>query len=315
VLQTEHQRRVESLNQTIRKKEQEIQDQQQLVVETRRQVNAQKAANLALKKEFDLAREEWREDRAELEARLEKAELARRRELVLKEKALTQEQEMHMQLIASRGELEHSLKDTSRLRGERDEVTQLCEATHDKKEMYKKRLLDATDNVDTMSKELEFALNESYLLRQERSEAIKAAELVAWEKEMVESTLQEEIECVIEEKEEAEIQRDQAKRVLDKEVALAKTLRKELSTALCENDGLKSELEEVDAGVTTASLRVEDLRNSQVELLDGHTPEFVATKLKPITGRNFERSTLRQLGMSAPGWKEKPALKAKQLAA
>ena len=107
VLQTEHQRRVESLNQTIRKKEQEIQDQQQLVVETRRQVNAQKAANLALKKEFDLAREEWREDRAELEARLEKAELARRRELVLKEKALTQEQEMHMQLIASRCPFRH----------------------------------------------------------------------------------------------------------------------------------------------------------------------------------------------------------------
>ena len=71
-----------------------------------------------------------------------------------------------MTMTWSRGELEHSLKDTSRLRGERDEVTQLCEATHDKKEMYKKRLLDATDNVDTMSKELEFALNESYLLRQ-----------------------------------------------------------------------------------------------------------------------------------------------------
>ena len=50
---------------------------------------------------------------------------------------------------------------------------------------------------------------------QERSEAIKAAELVAWEKEMVESTLQEEIECVIEEKEEAEIQRDQAVRAIN----------------------------------------------------------------------------------------------------
>merc|ERR1711871_1165517 len=129
---------------------------------------------------------------------------------------------MHMQLLASRGELEHSLKDTARLRAERDEVTELCEETHEKKEMYKKRLIDATDNVDTMSRELEFALNESNLLRQERSEAIKAAELVAWEKEMVENTLQEEIESVIEEKEEAEIQRDQAKRVLDREVELAK---------------------------------------------------------------------------------------------
>lgn len=318
VLNTEHGRKVDSITQTLRKTQQEVKVQEQLVGETRNEVNAQKSSNSLLRKEFDGAREEWREDRIELEGRLEKAEKARRRELVLKEKALTQEQEMHMQLLSSRGELEHSLKDTGRLRAERDEVTQLCEETHEKKEMYKKRLIDATDNVDTMSRELEFALNESNLLRQERSEAIKAAELVAWEKEMVESTLQEEIETVIEEKEEAEIQRDQAKRVLQKEVDLAKTLRKELSMSLRENDGLKSELEEVDAGVTTASLRVADLHGSQMDLLDNHTPEYVATKVKPIAGRNFDRSSLRQLGMSSSlgdsGWKEKPMLKTKQLA-
>ena len=67
-------------------------------------------------------------------------------------KAINNEQEMHVALIAARGDLEHSLKDTNRLRVERDEVTALCEETHEKKEMYKKRLLDATESVDTMSK-------------------------------------------------------------------------------------------------------------------------------------------------------------------
>lgn len=298
VLTTEHERRVESINHTLAKTRQEVKVQVQLVEETRHEVEAQKKANLKLAKEYDLAREEWREDRIELEAVLEKEAKARRRELVLKEKALTQEQEMHMQLLASRGELEHSLKDTARLRAERDEVTSLCEETHEKKEMYKRRLLDATDSVDKMSQELEFALNESNVLRADRSEAIKAAELVAWEKDMVETSLQEEIERVLEEKEEAEIQREQAKSVLDKEVNLAKTLRKELAQSLREADGLRSEIEDVDVGVSTASLRVRDLHAAnRGALLDGQAPSFVASRTQPVA-RNFEGSQLRALGLS-----------------
>ena len=104
----------------------------------------------------------------------------------------------------------HAADVSTLFRSERDEVTVLCESTHEKKEMYKKRLLDATESVETMSTELEFSLNESNILRQEKLEAIKQCELVSWEKEMVETTLQEEIEAVIEDKEEAEIQRDEA---------------------------------------------------------------------------------------------------------
>merc|ERR1712216_61090 len=166
-----------------------------------------------------------------------------------------------------------------------------------------------------MSTELEFALNESNILRHEKLEAIKNCELVSWEKEMVETTLQEEIEAVIEDKEEAEIQRDEAQRVLHKEMKSSTTLRKELSSALHENDSLKYELEDVDVGVTTASLRVSDLHSSQKELLDNHIPEYVASRTKPIAGRNFGHSSLRELAISQlgetqkVGWKEPPNLR------
>ena len=45
------------------------------------------------------------------------------------------------------------------------------------------------------------------MLRKERAEAIKNAELTSWEKEMVETTLKEELENVIEEKEEVRTKR------------------------------------------------------------------------------------------------------------
>jgi len=318
VLATEHKRRVDHLKHTIDQTRKEVRFQEELVAETREELRAQKEANVKLQRDFATAATEWGEDKAEILSRLDEAEKKRRKEYVAKEKALNQEQEMHVALLSARGELEHSLKDTSRLRGERDEVTHLCETTHDKKEMYKKRLLDATESVDTMSKELEFALDESNLLRQERAEAIKTAELTAWEKEMVETTLQEELENVIEEKEEAEIAREQAKKILDREVYLAKSLRRELCMSLRENDALKVELDDVDTGLSNASLRVTDLHESQKELLDGHRPEYIATSLKPIAGRNFMGSSLRQLGVSQSldssyGYKEAPMSRTKEL--
>jgi len=313
VLMAEHQRRCDSYEDALTNTRREVDAQVQLVGKTRAELQAQKDATMKVQKEFDLAAQEWHEDRTELQLRLQAAEKARRNEMMLKEKALTQEQEMHMQLLSARGELELALKDTGRLRSERDEVTVLCESTHEKKEMYKKRLLDATESVETMSTELEFSLNESNILRQEKLEAIKQCELVSWEKEMVETTLQEEIEAVIEDKEEAEIQRDEAQRILEKEMKFSTTLRLELKSSLRENDDLKKEMEDVDVGVTTASLRVSDLHSSQKELLDNHVPEYVASRTKPVTGRNYGHSSLRQLAVSqnlgatqSVGWKEPP---------
>jgi len=266
LLNAEHRRRSESYEDALAKTRKLVEDEKALVGQTRALLQAQKDATARLQREFDTAALEHIEDKGELLDRLEKAEKARRREMVLKEKALTAEQEIHMQLLSARGELELSLKDTTRLRNERDEVSTLCQTTHEKKEMYKKRLFDAAESVETISTELEFTLYESQILRQEKMEAIANCELMSWEKEIVETSLQEEIEVVVEDKEEAEIQRDEFQRVLQKEMQFSSTLRKELAAALRENDELKHEIEDIDVGVTTASLRVNDLHSSQKTL-------------------------------------------------